>query len=121
MSDRQRHFGGLLREKRLVKGYSLRKFAELTGVSPTYVSQVEQGKVKYAPAAACVRRMANVLGEDPDELIALAGRVPETLPEVFEQEPRMMATFLREAKGLTATQLQELIDKARKLKEGRKE
>lgn len=29
-------FGQMLREKRIAKGFSLRKFAELVGVSPTY-------------------------------------------------------------------------------------
>ncbi|MEI6539139.1 MAG: helix-turn-helix transcriptional regulator [Planctomycetota bacterium] len=36
-------FGQWLREKRVAKGYTLRKFAELVGVSPTDLSHVEQG------------------------------------------------------------------------------
>ncbi len=43
--NRAKTFGESLRERRLAKGYSLRKFAELVGVSPTYLSQVEQGNV----------------------------------------------------------------------------
>lgn len=42
---RQKSFGELLREKRLEKDLSLRKFASLVGVSPTYLSQVEQDNV----------------------------------------------------------------------------
>ena len=121
MNDQQKRFGDIIRDKRLARGLSLRKFAELVKVSPTYISQIEQGKVQYPPAADCVRRMAEVLGEPSDELIALAGRVPEALPEVFAEEPRMMATFLREAKGLTAEELRKLIEQARRMKEKRKE
>jgi len=115
MNEQQKRFGDIIRDKRLAKGFSLRKFAEMVKVSPTYISHVEQGKVQYAPAADCVRRMA----EASDELIALAGRVPEGLPAVFTEEPRMMATFLREAKGLTAEDLRKLIEQTRRLKEKR--
>lgn len=38
----KKRFGQFLRSKRLAKGFSLRRFAELVGVSPTYLSQVEQ-------------------------------------------------------------------------------
>ena len=38
-------FGQLLREKRFAKGFSLRKFATLVDVSPTYISQVEQDNI----------------------------------------------------------------------------
>ncbi len=38
-------FGQLLREKRVAKGFSLRKFATLVDVSPTYISQVEQDNI----------------------------------------------------------------------------
>ena len=53
-------FGQVLRERRIDYGYSLRKFAGLVGVSPTYVSQVEQGNVD-APTAERVKRMAELL------------------------------------------------------------
>ena len=41
-------FGQVLREKRVEKKYSLRKFAQLVGISPTYLSQVEQSNVDLA-------------------------------------------------------------------------
>ena len=112
-----RSFGGVLHEKRLAKGYSLRKFAEMIGVSPTYLSQVENGKVDTPPTVERVRKMAEVLGENPDEFIALAGRVPEDLPGIIREQPREMATFLREASGLTADQLRKLTARARKFKD----
>lgn len=105
-----------MREKRLAKKYSLRKFAELVGVSPTYMSQVEQGNVD-PPTAERVRRMAELLGENADELIALAGRVPEDLPEIIQRQPTHIPELLREASGLTAEQLRKLTDEAKRLRE----
>jgi len=116
MGKRHRIFGQMLREKRLEKGFSLRKFAQKVGVSPTYLSQVEQGNVD-PPTAERVRRMAELLDENPDEWIALAGRVPEDLPEIIQKRPTEMPELLREASGLTAEQIRHLTEQVRKLKE----
>ncbi len=116
MGRKHKIFGQMLREKRLAKGFSLRKFAQLVGVSPTYLSQVEQGNVQ-PPTAERVKRMAELLGENPDEWIALAGRVPEDLPQIIHSHPREIPELLREASGLTAQQLQRLREAARKMKE----
>ena len=59
-------FGELLRATRVAKGYSLRKFAELVDVSPTYLSQVEQGKVERPATEGRVRAMAGALGQDAE-------------------------------------------------------
>lgn len=116
MTHKRRPFGELLREKRIEKGFSLRKFAELVGVSPTYLSQVEQGNV-MPPTADRVKRMAELLGVNPDEWIALAGRVPEDLPGIIQKQPTEMPELLREASDLTAEQLRKLREQAKKLKE----
>jgi len=116
MGKQPKHFGELLREKRLARKYSLRKFAELVGLSPTYLSQVEQGKVERPPTAERVQKMAEILGENADELIALAGRLPLDLPKIIQEEPKEMATFLREASGLSAEQLRGFTEQARRLK-----
>lgn len=111
-------FGAFLREKRVAKEYSLRRFAELLGVSPTYLSHVEQGKVDSPVTAKLATRAAELLGENPDELVAMAGRVPEDLPKIIQSQPEMMPELLRAAKGLTAEKLKKLAEEAKKLKGG---
>ena len=109
-------FGHALRAHRLKKKFSLRKFAELVGISPTYLSQVEQCNV-MPPTADRVKRMAELLGENPDEWIALAGRVPDDLSEIIQQQPTEMSELLREASGMTADQLRQLREQIRKIRE----
>lgn len=109
-------FGQLLRERRLAKGFSLRKFAKLADISPTYLSQVEQGNID-PPTTERVTRIAELLEENADEWIALAGRVPDDLPAIIQKQPTKIPELLREANGLTAEQLQKLTQQARKLKE----
>ena len=120
MRKKRKVFGQMLREKRLAKGLSLRAFARLVDVSPTYVSQVEQDNVD-PPTAERVRRMAELLGENPDEWIALAGRVPEDLPEMIQKRPTALPDLVREASGLTAEQIRQLTEQAKRIKEGEKE
>ena len=116
MSQGSLPFGKALREKRLEKKYGLRKFAELVGISPTYLSQVEQCNVS-APTADRVRRMAELLGENPDTWIALAGRVSEDLSEIISEQPTELPDLLRTVRGFTAEQLRKLREEAQRLKE----
>jgi transcriptional regulator with XRE-family HTH domain len=116
MTHKQWAFGKLLREKRTGKGFSLRKFAKLVGVSAVYISRVERGNIT-PPTADRAKRMAELLGENPDEWIVLVGRVPQDLPGIIQKEPVAMLELLRAASGLTAEQLRELSEQARKLKE----
>jgi len=114
MSKKRQTFGQVLREWRLAKGFTLRKFAEDVGLSPTYISQVEQDNVD-PPTAERVKTMAELLGANSDEWILLAGRVPEDLPGIMQKQPTAMPELLREASGLTPQQLQDLLERVRKL------
>lgn len=117
MEDLTKPFGTLLRETRVAKGYSLRKFAQMANVSPTYLSQVEQGKVERPPTAERVRVMAELLGQNADQWIALAGRMPEDLADIIKNEPEAMPALLRAARGLTADELRKFTEDLQKKKD----
>lgn len=108
-------FGHALRAKRLAKTIGLRQFAELVGVSPTYLSQVEQCNV-MPPTADRIRRMAELLGENADEWIALAGRVPEDISQIISEQPTDVPDLLRAVRGLTSEQLRKLREEAERMK-----
>ena len=121
MTTQGNHFGNLVRQKRADRGYSLRKFAELVGVSPTYLSLVEKGKVERPPTAERVRKMAELLGESPDQWIAMAGRVPDDLTEIIRSEPEAMPELLRAAKGLSAEELRKITKRMAKKRDEEEE
>jgi len=118
MPDPRQTFGNLVRATRVARGYSLRKFAGLVGVSPTYLSQVEQGKVERPPTAERVQKMAELLGQNPDQWIALAGRMSEHIEkdvaEIIRKDPEAMPALLRAAKGMTAEELRKLTEQLKK-------
>lgn len=107
MSFKKKHFGELVREKRTEKKLTLRKFADRVGLSPTYVSQIEQGNF-VPPPVDRIRKMAEILETDADELIVAAGRMAEDVAGLIEKRPIEMASFLRHAKALTPQQIEQL-------------
>lgn len=113
MTHRKKTFGEVLRKARDGR-YSVRKFADLSGVSPTYLSQVEKGNVA-PPTAERVKVMAELLDANPDEWTALAGRVPDDLPAIIQSHPVEMPALIREADQLTDQQLQQVRIQIRRL------
>ncbi len=114
MAGRQ-SFGALVRREREAKEFGLREMAKKIGVSPTYLSKIERGDFD-PPAEDKVRKIAAIIGRDPDELLALAGRVASDLTDIIRQRPREMADFLRASKGLTAEDIARLARQAQKAK-----
>ena len=108
-------FGGRLREKRLEKKITLRKFADMIGVSSTYLSQVEQGRYD-PPTADRVRQIAKILGEDADLWIGLADRIPEDMEEIVKEHPKEMPELMRAARGLTPEQFEKLQQTIRRMR-----
>ena len=112
MSASRNNFGSVLRARRVEKGFSLRKFAEKVGVSPTYLSLVETGQAPYQPTVDRIKKMAELLGADADEWIQLAGRVSDELEEMNRDNPQMMPALLRIARNMPPAELAKLAAKA---------
>ena len=106
-------FGDRVRKAREAKQITLRKFAEIIGISPTYLSKVERGDFD-PPGEEKIKKIADALGEDPDELLALAGKVSSDLPDIVRKHPREMAAFLRTARNLSAGEIERLEASVRK-------
>lgn len=109
-------FGDQVRSLREVKGIGLRRFAERVGMSATYLSKIERGEF-LPPSQAKVRAIAVALGQDVDEFLALAGRLPPDLPGIIRKQPREMAAFLRTAQGLPSSRIRQLTDQAASMRQ----
>jgi len=89
-------FGQVIRELRIKdKDYSsLREFAKKVGLSPAYLSRIENEK-EPPPSEAVVERLAEALGTDKYELFSYAGKVPTEFLETFKKNPKGVASFMR--------------------------
>jgi transcriptional regulator with XRE-family HTH domain len=110
-------FGAFIRREREAKGLSLRDMAKKIKVSPTFLSKVEIEDWK--PGEEKLRKIAEVIGCDADDLLARAGRVPTELSEIIKLSPHRhhMTALLRTAKGFNAEEMEKLVRQAQKIKE----
>ena len=85
-----------LREKRLKDDdrFTQRKFARTVGVSSTYLCQIEKGDFP-PPTEERIIAIAKALGEDPDKLLALAGKVDPDLIRIILKRPLVMPGLIR--------------------------
>lgn len=77
--------------------YSLRQVAFRANIQPTYLSKLERGELE-PPSEVTTRRLAEEIGEDPDVLLALAGKVSSDLQEIIRRRPKLFADLIRELK-----------------------
>ena len=78
--------------------FSVRQVAARLGVEPSYLSKVERGE-EAPPGEETVIRLARELGEDPDILLALAGKVSSDLQRIIRHRPQLFAQLIRELKA----------------------
>lgn len=95
-------FGDYIRQARLArqqtdKGYSLRQVAGRVGVEPAYLSKIERD-VFPPPSEHMIVNLAADLGEDPDVLLALAGKLSSELREIIVRRPQLFAELIRQLK-----------------------
>lgn len=103
----QEKFGAWIRRHREAKEIGLREMAKMIGVSPTYLSKVERDEFA-PPAEDRVKAIAQIIGCDVDELLALAGRVATDLSDIIKRHPVELAALLRTTKGLTTQEITRL-------------
>lgn len=110
-----KNFGATIRELREGQQISLRKFADKVGISPTYLSKIERDEFP-PPGEETVKKFAEALNQDADELLALAGKVSSDLPAIIQQRPRELASFLRTASALSPEEMAKVTKYVEKLK-----
>jgi len=74
--------------------HTLRKVAGRLGIQPSYLSKVELEDVA-PPSEGTIVKLAHALGEDPDVLLAMAGKVSADLREAIIKRPALFADLIR--------------------------
>ena len=102
MTPSQHSFGQRIRERRLARletdpAFTLRRLAGRLGIQPSYLSRLERGA---APSLAedNIQALARELGDDPDILLALAGKLPADVRQALLAAPGDLLPLVR---GLT--------------------
>ena len=81
------------------RAYSVRQVAQRIGVEPSYLSRVERDE-EAPPSEDTIVRLARDLGEDPDVLLAMAGKLSSDLKRIILARPELFSALIRELKDL---------------------
>lgn len=97
-------FGTYIRQRREElllndRSFSLRQVAGRIGIEPAYLSKIERGDFA-PPSEDVIRKLAQEMGENPDILLALAGKVSRDLMDIIVQRPKLIGDLLRQIKEM---------------------
>lgn len=99
-------FGTRIRRLRQEQGLTQRQLAAKLDIDFTYLSKLENDRGEM-PGETTVRRLAQVLDTDVEELLALAGRIPPALQQKARQDADF-ARFLRRLPDLSEEELRSM-------------
>lgn len=88
-------FGERVRSLREAQDLTQTALAERLGVSVSYISKVENGRLHFGdyPSEKFIHKLATELDADEDELLLLADKVPETIRKRIRERPDAFRAF----------------------------
>lgn len=109
--------GQYVREQREARAredssFSLRQVAARCGITPAYLSRVERGEVA-PPGEETLVRLARELGEDPDVMLAMAGKISADLRAVILARPQLFAELIRQMKQMPDSSVLRIVREVR--------
>ena len=84
-------FGNRVRQLRTDRAIKQTDLADRMGVSVSYISKVENGKLHFGdyPSEKFIHKLAHELKADEDELLLLADKVPRSIRQRIRQRPEL--------------------------------
>ena len=99
-------FGERIQRLRREQKLTQREVAQKLGIDFTYLSKLENGRGEPA-SEELVLKLADILGTDAEELLALAGRVPGELRQRAQDDVEF-ARFLRRLPSVSDKELRDI-------------
>ena len=106
MMERNISFGKTVKRLRKQHRITQRQLAELLEVNFTYISKIENDRLDAPPSEKLIRKTAQVLETDPEELLELAGKIDfHELQDIAKDIPDASAVLRRmQSRQLTQDQ-----------------
>jgi len=90
-------FSRLLKHLRTKNGVSIKKLAAEVGLNYTYISKLENAKVRPSPEV--IDRFSHYFNYSTDELMIAAGKIPKDIEEILKGNPKEAIRYLRSKFG----------------------
>jgi transcriptional regulator with XRE-family HTH domain len=86
------HLGGWIRSVRVKQGMSQRELADRSGLSRSYVCDIERGRGTH-PSVDSLDKLATALGYSRVDLLRASGVIETAGPRENDEERRMLAVY----------------------------
>lgn len=106
-------FGRTLRAEREARGIGLRHLASICGLSPSYLSRLENDHLP-PPKAGMLRRLAAGLNVEVETLLAAAGIIPDFVVSMVRSRPKAMRSLLTLIAPMTDDEVDDLCDEVQR-------
>lgn len=83
------------------------------GNEPSYLSKIERGETSAYLTEEKIRLLADYLGEDPDVLLALSGKISLDVQEIIRKRPQLFAQLIRDLKRMPNHAILRIVGKVR--------
>lgn len=90
------------------KALSIRLFAAELGIEPAYLSKIERG-VFAPPSEELIIKIAKRLGENPDRLLALGGKIASDIKAAILRHPEEFSALLRALDEKSDAQIKDVL------------
>jgi transcriptional regulator with XRE-family HTH domain len=91
MANTNTTLGEVIRNARVAAGRSLRELAKALGITPSYQSDIENDR--RVPSEEVLKKIADLLSLNCEELMALGGRFGEDAERYLRRHPTAGALF----------------------------
>lgn len=86
--------GSYIKQKRRQEDITLRQFAKQLNVSPAFICALENSKCNAKEET--IIKMAEILGEDKDYLLAQAGKVAKDIQDLIIKSNGILSHYIRD-------------------------
>ena len=110
-------FGSYIRQRREAlkaegETLSVRRFAGELGIEPAYLSKIERD-VFAPPSEELIVKIAKRLGENPDRLLAMGGKIASDLKDTILSRPELLGELLRTLRDRPDGDVREMLKEVR--------
>lgn len=106
MAESFTSFGDRIKELRKRQHMTQRELADALGVNFTYISKIENGKVRHLPSEDLIRHMAHILEVNAEDLLDLSGKIDGKRLQQIALDNPVAAVILRKMQSGNLTKKQ---------------
>ncbi len=94
------------------RNFTLSSVARRVGIQPSYLSKIERS-IEPPPSEKTISDLAKILVQNPDVLLAMAGKISSDLKQIITKRPELFAELIRGLRSLPTDAIARVVREVR--------